>query len=179
MDSSLNYKKECPVKILKKKDAKIHIKPFGLTQSDKKVGAIFKTPTSFNTNMQKSTPRAGSTSKIQTPQNCYMAKSKSTPVIPEKYVHLTKTKDKSLGTPVTHLCSPSLSPKGRRHFIQHSNCSVKRFLSDSSLNNSPLNSKEDATTPNNSSQLEVETSNFVVGVRVRPFNLRLLSIAII
>ncbi|KAK6618956.1 hypothetical protein RUM44_003337 [Polyplax serrata] len=142
---------------------------------EKRTDTVFKTPTSCNSKMQKSTPGVvNTTSRVNTPKNSNISKSKSTPIISEKYMNLMKIRDKGIATPVTHLCSPSLSPKGRRHFIQNNNCSVKRFLSDSSLNEVFASHTGDNATPN-SQQQEEEASNFVVGVRVRPFNLRELS----
>lgn len=141
--------------------------------------SLFKTPTSCNNSFVKSASKnVKSGSKLSISGNTCLSKCKSTPVITEKHFHTPKScKEKSMmTTPVTHLCSPSLSPKGRRHFVHHNKCSVKRFLSDSSLNGTStpdcLDGITTQDTPQNVQPAEEETSNFVVAVRVRPLNFR-------
>ena len=174
MSSNLSAKKQTAVSVMKKKDLKSAAKiSSSLLSNQKKDNSVFKTPTLGNNNAQRNTPEVFLTPKLSTPKSSTMLKSKSTPVIPEKYSNIVKGKDRAFGTPVTHLCSPSLSPKGRRNFIQQANCSVKRFLSDSSLNDSPTPNNGELNTPtSNGYQRDEEASNFVVGVRVRPFTLR-------
>lgn len=141
--------------------------------------SIFKTPTSCNNSYIRSASRNGrNVSKMSASANQSMMKCKSIPMITDKHFYTPRSsvKDKSItSTPVTHMCSPSLSPKGRRHFTQHNRSIVKRFLSDSSLNGSTPDCTDGTPVQDNmqtSQHLEEETSNFVVGVRVRPLNFR-------
>lgn len=142
--------------------------------SNKLDATPFKAPNTVGVTLLRPSSKNGiSTIKTPTKGNGIMTKSaSSTPITPDKNMHFNiKLKEKSFATPVTHLCSPSLSPKGRKHLMQRPTCSVKRFLSDSSLNDSPLPYSRTGTPIQNNLD-EEETSNFVVGVRVRPFNFR-------
>lgn len=132
--------------------------------------SIFKTPTSCNNSYIRSRKNGAKTAG-------FTPRCKATPVTTDKTFYTPKSsmKDKSpSSTPVTHMCSPSLSPKGRRHFSQHNRSIVKRFLSDSSLNASTPDCTDGATPQENGNfqNPEEETSNFIVGVRVRPLNFR-------
>lgn len=147
-----------------------------VTPEKRKDDVIFKTPKSSSSVLKNSSTKISKTNSKANLGVSTLSKARSTPVIAEKKSSTPRSssKDKAflVSTPVTHLCSPSLSPKQRRHFPVHNRCSVKRFFSDSSLIETVTLDEVENNSGQESAQVEEETSNFVVAVRVRPFNFR-------